>query len=70
MIGFGAFPNEVIEALYSKNALSVIGNLDLEILDKNKKGKGIQEILDGIRQKRVEKISRNLSSRLAFQTRA
>jgi putative phosphoesterase len=39
IIGFGAFPNEVIEALYSKNVLSVIGNLDLEILDKNKKGK-------------------------------
>ena len=39
-IGFGAFPNEVIQALYSKNALSVIGNFDLEVLDKNNSGKG------------------------------
>ncbi len=40
VIGFGAFPNEVIQALYSKNALSVIGNYDLEVLDKNNRGKG------------------------------
>ena len=40
LIGFGAFPNEVIDALYSKNTLSVIGNFDLEVLDKKKRGKG------------------------------
>ena len=40
IIGFGAFPNEVIQTLYLKNALSVIGNFDLEVLDKNNKGKG------------------------------
>ena len=40
IIGFGAFPNEVIQTLYSKNALSVIGNYDLEVLDKNNRGKG------------------------------
>ncbi len=40
VIGFGAFPNEVIQTLYSKNALSVIGNYDLEVLDKNNRGKG------------------------------
>ena len=40
IIGFGAFPNEVIQTLYSKNALSVIGNFDLEVLDKNIRGKG------------------------------
>ena len=40
IMGFGAFPNEVIQTLYSKNALSVIGNYDLEVLDKNNKGKG------------------------------
>ena len=32
IIGFGAFPNEVIQTLYSKNALSVVGNFDLEVL--------------------------------------
>jgi len=40
IIGFGAFPNEVIHKLYTKNALSVIGNFDLEVLDKNTKSKG------------------------------
>jgi putative phosphoesterase len=40
LIGFGAFPNEVIQTLYSKNALSVIGNYDLEVLDKNNREKG------------------------------
>ncbi len=39
IIGFGAFPNEVIQALYSKNTLSVKGNFDLEVLAKNKWGK-------------------------------
>ena len=40
LIGFGPFPNEVIEELYSKSTLSVIGNFDLEVLDKNNRGKG------------------------------
>ena len=40
MLGFGAFPNEVIQKLYSKNTLSAIGNYDLEILEKNNTGKG------------------------------
>ena len=40
IIGFGACPNEVIQMLYSKNALSVIGSYDLEVLDKSKKEKG------------------------------
>jgi len=38
-IGFGAFPSEVIQTLYSKNALSVIGSSDREVLDKNYNGK-------------------------------
>ena len=40
VVGFGAFPNEVIQMLYSKNALSVIGNYDLEVLDKDNREKG------------------------------
>jgi predicted phosphodiesterase len=39
MLGFGAFPNEVIRTLYSKNALSVIGDYDFEILDEKNIGK-------------------------------
>jgi putative phosphoesterase len=55
IMGFGAFPNEVIEALYSKNALSVIGNLDLEILDKNKKVKGAKKFSVQYARKVLEK---------------
>jgi putative phosphoesterase len=39
LIGFGPFPNEVIELLHSKNVISVIGNYDIEVLNKAKKGK-------------------------------
>ena len=40
MLGYGPFPNEVIQTLYSKNSLSVIGNYDLEILDKKIEARG------------------------------
>ncbi len=35
-IGFGANPNEVIEFLQSKNVFSVMGNFDLEVIEKAK----------------------------------
>jgi putative phosphoesterase len=38
LTGFGAFPNEVIQLLNTKKTLSVIGNFDLEVLGKAKKG--------------------------------
>jgi predicted phosphodiesterase len=34
-LGLGVFPNEVVQMLYSKNTLSVKGNYDLEVLDKD-----------------------------------
>ena len=55
MMGFGAFPNEIIEMLYSNNTLSVIGNLDLEILDKNKKVKGAKKFSVEYARKVLEK---------------
>lgn len=39
-IGFGPFPNEVIELLHSKKIISVIGNFDLEVFQNVKQGKG------------------------------
>jgi len=39
-IGLGVHPNEVLQTLYSKNVLSVIGNFDLEVLDRNSIKKG------------------------------
>ena len=40
IIGFGAFPIEVIQTLYMKNTLSIIGNFDLEVLNTDSKVKG------------------------------
>ena len=40
IMGFGAFPIEVIQTLYLKNALSAIGNFDLEVLNMDIRGKG------------------------------
>lgn len=37
LTGFGAFPKETIQLLNAKKTLSVIGNLDLEVLGKAKK---------------------------------
>jgi putative phosphoesterase len=33
LVGFGAFPNEVIELLCEENVLSVVGNYDLEVIE-------------------------------------
>jgi putative phosphoesterase len=38
LTGFGAFPNETIQLLNAKKTLSVIGNFDVEVLGKAKKG--------------------------------
>ena len=38
LTGFGAFPNQVIQLLNEKKTLSVIGNIDLEVLRGTKKG--------------------------------
>lgn len=32
LIGFGPYPNEVVEFLHSKNVISVVGNYDLEVI--------------------------------------
>ena len=70
-IGFGAFPNEVIQTLYSKNALSVIGNYDLEVFDKNIRGKGPKKFaLEYARKtlaKAYETYLRSLPSKLELE---
>ncbi len=38
-VGFGPFPNEVIELLCEKNVLSVVGNYDLEVIEGKTKEK-------------------------------
>ena len=39
-IGFGAYPNETVELLCEKKVLSVLGNYDLEVLEKEPNAKG------------------------------
>ena len=39
-IGFGPNPNEVIELLCKKNVLSVLGNFDVEVIERKAKGNG------------------------------
>ncbi|MGD0644948.1 MAG: YfcE family phosphodiesterase [Candidatus Bathyarchaeia archaeon] len=43
-IGFGPFPNEVIELLQSRNMISVVGNYDLEVIKNSAKGKGAKKL--------------------------
>lgn len=71
MLGFGAFPNEVFQKLYSKNALSVIGNYDLEVLDNKNIGKGSKKFaLEYARKnlaKSYETYLRTLPSKLELE---
>ncbi len=71
IVGFGAFPNEVIQTLYSKNALSVIGNYDLEVLDRNNRGMGPKKFaLEYVRKtltKAYETYLRTLPSKLELE---
>ncbi len=39
-IGFGPYPNEVVELLREKNVLSILGNYDLEVIEEKAKTKG------------------------------
>ncbi|MGD0203182.1 MAG: YfcE family phosphodiesterase [Candidatus Bathyarchaeia archaeon] len=43
-IGFGPYPNEVIEMLCEKNVLSILGNYDLEVIEGKAKAKGEKKI--------------------------
>jgi putative phosphoesterase len=43
-LGYGAFPNEVISLLRAKNALSIIGNYDVEVMKKGNEGKGEKKL--------------------------
>ena len=53
--GFGAFPNEVIHLLNTKKILSVIGNVDLEVLEKTKKGKNLRKLALNFTRKELAK---------------
>jgi CHAD domain-containing protein len=44
-IGFGPYPNEVIELLCEKNVLSIVGNYDLEVIEGKAKAKDEKKLL-------------------------
>ena len=52
-IGFGPFPNEVVELLCEKNVLSVVGNYDLEVVEGKTKEKERKKPHFKICEKRV-----------------
>ncbi len=54
-VGFGAYPNEVIQLLHSKNVVSVAGNFDLEVVKGEVKGKGAKKIAVEFARKELTK---------------
>jgi putative phosphoesterase len=54
-IGFGPYPNEVIEMLCEKNVLSILGNYDLEVMESKAKAKGEKKIAFEFAKKELAK---------------
>ena len=55
LIGFGPFPNEVVEFLHSKNVISIVGNYDLEVIKNDAKGRGAKKIAFEFAKKELAK---------------
>ncbi len=55
LTGFGVFPNEVIKLLNLKKVVSVIGNFDLEVLEKHEKSNSLRNIALEYTQKELSK---------------
>jgi putative phosphoesterase len=58
-IGYGAYPNEVIELLCEKYVISIIGNYDLEVLEDKANNKGEKKIALKFAQKELTKTSKS-----------
>ncbi|MGA2682273.1 MAG: YfcE family phosphodiesterase [Candidatus Bathyarchaeia archaeon] len=54
-IGFGAFPNEVVELLSEKNVVSVLGNYDLEVIEGKADVRGEKKVAYKFTQKELAK---------------
>ncbi len=54
-IGFGAYPNEVVELLCEKNVLSVLGNYDVEVIESEPKAKGEKRVAFKFTKKELAK---------------
>ena len=58
-IGFGPYPNEVVELLCEKNVLSTVGNYDLEVIEGKAKAKGEKKIALKFTRKELAKSCEN-----------
>ena len=71
LLGFGVFPNEVIQKVYLTNVLSVIGNSDIKVLERNKINKDpdkfILKYTRKILAKSYEMYIRTLSEKLELE---
>ncbi len=56
-IGFGAYPNEVVQLLCEKNVLSVVGNYDLEVIESKSDAKGEKKLAYKYAKKELSKSS-------------
>lgn len=43
-VGFGGNPNEVVELMYEKDVISILGNYDLEVIEGKSKAKGDKKL--------------------------
>ncbi len=59
LIGFGAFPNEVIELLQEKNVFSIAGNYDLEVIGNYARNQGEKKLALEFTRKELAESSRN-----------
>ena len=70
-IGFGPYPNEVIELLCEKNVLSILGNFDLEVIEGKAKAKGEKKLALKFARKELakscEEYLRSLPRELRFE---
>jgi putative phosphoesterase len=57
LVGYGAFPNEVVELSGEKNLLSVVGNYDLEVIGDKSKDKGEKKIALKFARKELSKLT-------------
>ncbi|XES77858.1 MAG: YfcE family phosphodiesterase [Candidatus Bathyarchaeia archaeon] len=53
-VGFGAFPNEALRLLHSHKVASILGNYDLEVVEKRVKGNGAKKTALLFAQKELE----------------
>jgi putative phosphoesterase len=59
LVGFGPYPNEVVELLHEKNVLSVLGNYDLEVIEGKTKAKDEKKIALEFARKEMKRACKN-----------